>query len=403
MKEAEDISNKQDTRRVSGATRRIVVEDLPDENPPRAQGRRLIDPLADRSQGAKRIAESGALGGYPATQGPTGLGLNDRRRTVVQRNETPRLGTDRKHLQSSSRQVSKSFLIIIGVVMLVFAGLVVAVMIKAGTERQVRITSTEEPSVSAPVSRVEPSNAPPAVSGPANVKESPQPAKEAEPAFMAATEIRSLSEQLAAQISQKTGYAFAPEFVELIRVHTQDYVNPKAFGAAKSYRREINKAFRDEAINPLVGYALAMSRSNFDPKLNERGIGLWQIPPQVVRSQGYLSPRESYSKLGNPEIAAQMSARYTKDLLSIFDTEDFMYAVACFGMSLQDVGAVQARLVTAAPNPKSRRDIMNVIKAGNVLNADQVDGLARFFAAGIVGENPQKFGLQDVQPFSALW
>src|SRR5688572_11942885 len=114
MKEAKDISNKQDTHRVSGATRRIVVEDLPDENPPRAQGRRLIDPLADRSQGAKQIAESSALGGYPATQGTTGLGLNDRRRTVVQRNETPRLGTDRKHLQSSSRQVSKSFLIIIG-------------------------------------------------------------------------------------------------------------------------------------------------------------------------------------------------------------------------------------------------------------------------------------------------
>ncbi|HEU0046723.1 MAG TPA: transglycosylase SLT domain-containing protein [Nitrososphaera sp.] len=231
----------------------------------------------------------------------------------------------------------------------------------------------------------------------------PEPPKDTGSSPVESLEIRSLSEQLCGQISQKSGYAFAPEFVELIRARTQEYVNQKAVGGARLYRREINKSFRDEAVNPLIGYVLAMSRSKFNPRLAERGIGIWQIPPSVARSLGYLGPGENIAKLSNPESSAQITARYTKDLLSTFDAEDFMYAIACFGMNLQDVGRVQARLVKVAPDAKSRRDIMKIIGAGGVLNADQVDGVARFFAAGIVGENPQKFGLEDSQPFSSLW
>jgi hypothetical protein len=222
------------------------------------------------------------------------------------------------------------------------------------------------------------------------------------PSTIEATEVRSLSEQLAAQISQKGGYAFAPEFVELIRARTQEYNSQKALGTARIYRREINKSFRDEGMNPLIGYALAMSRSRFDPNTTEKGIGIWQIPPSVARSQGYLGAAENTSKLKIPETSAQISAAYTKALLSTFDAEDFMYAIACFGMSLQEAGRVQAHLVNIAPDAKSRRDIMKIIRAG-VLNADQVDSIARFFAAGIVGENPQKFGLDDSQPFSSLY
>ncbi|HKR21066.1 MAG TPA: hypothetical protein VJS17_00675, partial [Pyrinomonadaceae bacterium] len=89
-------------------------------------------------------------------------------------------------------------------------------------------------------------------------------------------------------------------------------------------------------------------------------------------------------------------------LLSTFESDDFMYAIACFGMSLQEAGKLQARLVATAPNTKSRRDIMKMIKAG-VLTDDQVENIARFFAAGIVGENPQHFGLTAPQPFSSLY
>src|SRR6185503_756148 len=134
----------------------------------------------------------------------------------------------------------------------------------------------------------------------------------------------------ASQISQKGGYAFAPEFVELIRARIQEYSSQKALAAARVFRREINKSFRDEGMSPLIGYTLALSRSKFDPSVTEKGIGIWQIPTPVVRLQGYLGPTESAAKLKVPETSAQISAAYTKALLSTFDAEDFMYAIACY-------------------------------------------------------------------------
>ena len=79
-----------------------------------------------------------------------------------------------------------------------------------------------------------------------------------------------------------------------------------------------------------------------------------------------------------------------------------MYAIGCFGMTLQDAGKLQARLVTTMPDTNDRRDLRKAIQA-RILSGDQVDNIARFFAAGIVGENPQKFGLADSQRLSSLY
>jgi len=102
------------------------------------------------------------------------------------------------------------------------------------------------------------------------------------------------------------------------------------------------------------------------------------------------------------ETSAPIVASYTRQLLSTFETDDFMYAIACFGMDLQEAGRLQARLVSVAPDGKNRRDIMKMIDAG-VLTGNQVETIARFFAAGIVGENPNQFGLSNTQPFSSLY
>jgi hypothetical protein len=217
-----------------------------------------------------------------------------------------------------------------------------------------------------------------------------------------ATEVMAMASQLAVQISQKSGYEFGPEFTELIRARTHEYASAKALFAARHYRHEINKSFHDEGLHPLIGYVLAMSRSKFDLGSSDKGIGVWQIPVGVLRSQGYLSPTENWSKLKMPEVSAQMAASYTRQLLSAFEPEDFMYAIGCFGMSLQEAGQLQARLVTVMPDTKDRRDIKKAIQAG-ILSSEQVDNIARFFAAGIVGENPQKFGLEDSQRLSSLY
>jgi hypothetical protein len=368
---SENRDERKDVQRTSGATRRIVVQDLAGEKFPPARGRKLEAPSGEQKhEGARTVRHAGAI------------------------SKTVR--------PSSKDRVNIKRLVMIagGLVAILIVVPVVAIVLRA-----VRNTKPSQRSQSSAVT-------PAASQTPVAVEVvSPQQATtphvedatadgslvEVEPA-----EVRSMVLQLASQISQKSGYEFGPEFIELIRGRTLEYSNERTLVGARQFRREINKSFRDEGLSPLVGYVLAMSRSKFDPVSAQKGVGIWQLPVGVARSQGYLGATENASKLKVPETSAQIAASYTRQLLSAFDSEDFMYAIACFGMSLQEAGQLQARLVTAAPDTKSRRDVMKVIKAG-VLTGDQVDNIARFFAAGIVGENPKEFGLANSQPLSSLY
>lgn len=404
---ADKSDEMNDTKRTSRATRRIVVEDLPAEPQPPVQGRRLLTPK-DVSAPDESVLFNDRVANYSQRTPARGLGEVRSRDSHSQRSSGVAAGVRTKGKPSGGADqvnVKRMLMLIGGMVGVVGLASVVLVLWLGGSKPKTAApVSQQTTAVASPV---------PAQSTPAVVTPSPvatesaatQPAPDSQPGTVApleAQEVRTLSQQLAAQISQKGGYAFAPEFVELIREKTQEYSSQKALAAARVFRREINKSFRDEGMSPLIGYTLALSRSKFDPSVTEKGIGIWQIPTQVVRLQGYLGPSENAAKLKIPETSAQISAAYTKALLSTFDAEDFMYAIACYGMSLQDAGRVQARLISVAPEARNRRDIMTIIRAG-VLNSNQVDSVARFFAAGIVGENPQKFGLEGVQPFSSLY
>jgi FHA domain/Bacterial Ig domain/Transglycosylase SLT domain len=216
-------------------------------------------------------------------------------------------------------------------------------------------------------------------------------------------DVRSLSDRLAGQISRKSGYVFDRDFVELIRTRTGEYRAIGYTDKARRYRREINKAFRDQGLDPLLGYILAMSRSKFNDNARGEGIGLWQIPVAVAQAGGYLGSGESEETLKDPKRSAEIAAVYTKALVSTFEsTDDFMFAVACFGLPLSQAGQLRTQLATQAPDPIARRDFMKMIKLG-VVKGDQVDRVVRFFAAGIVTENPQAFGLQTDAPFSSLF
>ena len=215
-------------------------------------------------------------------------------------------------------------------------------------------------------------------------------------------DVRSLADRLAGQISRKSGYVFDRDFVELIRNRSGEYRINGYTDKARRYRREINKAFRDQGLDPLLGYLLAMSRSKFNDSVRGEGVGLWQIPLSVAQAQGYLAAGESEETLKDPKRSAEIAAAYTKALVSTFEsTDDFMFAVACFGLPLGQAGQVRTQLATQAPDPIARRDFLKMVKLG-VVKGDQVDRVVRFFAAGIVTENPQAFGLQTEEPFSSL-
>ena len=218
-----------------------------------------------------------------------------------------------------------------------------------------------------------------------------------------AVDVRSMADRLAGQISRKSGYVFDRDFVELIRVRSNEYQVGGYSMRARQYRREINKAFRDQGLDPLLGYLLAMSRSKFNINATGNGLGLWQMSFALAQSQGYLTASESEATLKDPKRSAEIAAQYTKALISTFESpDDFMFAVACFGQPLNEVGQVRAQLATLAPDPVARRDFFKMVKSG-VVKGDQVDRVIRFFAAGIVGENPQPFGLGNEEPFSSLF
>ena len=71
-----------------------------------------------------------------------------------------------------------------------------------------------------------------------------------------------------------------------------------------------------------------------------------------------------------------------------------MYVVACYGMSLDEAGEVQQRLEAKDPTGEGRYDFWRMKNAG-VVKGEQVERVARFFAAGIVIENPQQYGLNE--------
>jgi hypothetical protein len=90
--------------------------------------------------------------------------------------------------------------------------------------------------------------------------------------------------------------------------------------------------------------------------------------------------------------AAKAAALYMKSMVYGVFEGDVIYAAAAFGKSPLDAGAWKSTL------PVNRADIWNVIKT-----PQEREAVVRFFAAGIVAENPQKFGLKRDRPLSELY
>lgn len=90
--------------------------------------------------------------------------------------------------------------------------------------------------------------------------------------------------------------------------------------------------------------------------------------------------------------AAKAAALYMKAIVyGVFDG-DPIYSAVAFGRSTADAAAWKATL------PKDRSDVWNSIRT-----APEREQLVRFFAAGIVAQNPLKFGLKLDKPISGLY
>lgn len=183
------------------------------------------------------------------------------------------------------------------------------------------------------------------------------------------------------------------QFLQEVQKMTAEYAQPGFFEKAAKYRDVINVAFVSENnIDASFGYILAMSRSKFDAAGSGNEQGLWRMSPEFVDSHKYngLCGTETIAD-PSQNCAAKASAAYMKAIVHGVFGGDLVYSAAAFGKSPQEAVEWKATL------PADRSDVWNAIRTPK-----EREQLVRFFAAALVAENPQKFGLNE-RPLSELY
>jgi hypothetical protein len=217
----------------------------------------------------------------------------------------------------------------------------------------------------------------------------------AKPAQISLAETKEMCERLM-KLYGNSVYRYDAQFLKQVQARAAEYKAEGFSTRALAARDAINIAFFNEQGLPApLGYHLAMTRSRFENKRSGAGKdGLWQMTEAFAAANGYNGQcgTENLSAAGQ-NCAARVAAIYSKALVTNLFEGDVVYGVACFDLSLSEAGNFKNSLPAA-----DRADFWNVIKS-----AKQRDQLARFFAAGIVAENPQKFGLKRDKPLFNLY
>lgn len=207
-------------------------------------------------------------------------------------------------------------------------------------------------------------------------------------------EMQKIAETFIKQLSGTAKYTLDKEFLEAVQKKTADYVSGGYFARASAFKEVINKEFvKEQSLDARLGFILAMSRSQF--KIEKQGAdeGLWRMTNDFAAANSYNVSCETPSLSDNTQkCAAIVAANYLKALNSTVFEGDVVYEIASFGKSPLEASQWKSTL------PADRSNFWNVIK-----DAKQREEVVRFFAAGIVAENPQKFGLKNDRAISELY
>jgi hypothetical protein len=216
---------------------------------------------------------------------------------------------------------------------------------------------------------------------------------------LSSADVKDMTNRLLKELSPKREYVLDRELLHQIDARTAEYASAGFYSRARPFRDVINDSFvNEQGLEKPVGFILAMSRSNFALASTSsidtsQGLGLWRFPQPLAQSAGYTG-RCGTSTLSDKDqrCAAIVAAAYMKALEVDLFGGDILYAVACFGMDPKAAAQWRDQL------PSDRRDLWNVIRS-----PEQRDRVTRFLAAGIVGDNPQRFGLDTDTPLSNLY
>lgn len=171
----------------------------------------------------------------------------------------------------------------------------------------------------------------------------------------------------------------------------------------------IIKAFNEKGVDPRIGLYLAMIESEHCVCLQSSTgpLGMFQFTKATGEMHGLKTVKgatpENPDERCEPAPAAKAAASYMKALTGRYGTGPASVPLA-IGSYNSGEGGLSSNLVKALEsNSGLPRDFWSLIANGEKLSAqfqsENFKYVPKFFAAAIIGENPQDFGLK-VQPLS---
>ncbi len=161
------------------------------------------------------------------------------------------------------------------------------------------------------------------------------------------------------------------------------------------------KTFKARNVSPLIGLYIPFIESeytNIETPNTVGAIGMFQFLPQTGKRFGLTA-----QELLDVEKSADAAARYINGNLKLFKDDAMKETLALLAYNRGE-GSTQRDLQAFVNNQNRECSICALTAAREQLDAtfqsENVHYVPRFFAAAIVGENPNAFGL-DMQPLSS--
>ena len=213
-----------------------------------------------------------------------------------------------------------------------------------------------------------------------------------------------------------TSYEFTPAFEAEIKRAVEAYANRIGnnrgdrtgtgdarfvFERGKAHAPALAGAFEQRGLSPLFGLYIPLIESEYvnEARPNSVGaIGMFQFMPQTGKRFGLTE-----ADLLDTGKAADAAARYIAASIALFANDGMKEALAVLAYNRGE-GNVKNDLRRFAANRDEACSICALTAARDgsdeTFSRENVYYVPRFFAAAIIGENPQAFGL-SVQPLSS--
>jgi len=171
------------------------------------------------------------------------------------------------------------------------------------------------------------------------------------------------------------------------------------YGRASQYVPLIAQQFESRNVPPVVGIYQAMIESEYrDCYVNQFGSkGFFQITRRTARQYGVME--DDRCKV---DLQADAAARYMSDLLSDFGSERSSWTLALVSWNQGGEGS-REQLRELRAHGVFERTYWAIVRNRGNLKTPLYDTVyvPRFFAAAIIGESPERFGLATV-PLSTI-